>query len=305
MPDSRILVVKLGAFGNVVLSCGPFGAIRRFHRDAEISVLTTAPYAGILAQSPYFDRVLIDERPAWWNLAGVARLRRTLISGGFNRVYDLQTSGRSSKYFGLFPRGAKPEWSGIARGCSHPDRDPRRDFIHDIDRQNGQLRQAGIAEIPPLDLSWCTAEIDGFGLPAHFALLVPGSSPHRPGKRWPVGQYRALALALADKGIATVVLGGNGERELAAEIGATFDLTGRTGFGEIAELGRRAAFVVGNDTGPVHLLAAVGCRSVVLFSRESDPVLCAPRGRSVTVLRRPLLADLTLNDVLGSVGAQS
>jgi len=55
---------------------------------------------------------------------------------------------------------------------------------------------------------------------------------------------------------------------------------------------------VGNDTGPMHLLAAAGCPAVVLFSRASDPALCAPRGPCVRVLRRPDLADLDVTAVL-------
>ena len=51
----RILVVKLGAFGNVVLSLGPFAAIRRHHAGAHITLLTTAPFADWLARSPWFD----------------------------------------------------------------------------------------------------------------------------------------------------------------------------------------------------------------------------------------------------------
>ena len=82
---------------------------------------------------------MIDERPDWWDLSGWLRLRRRLIEGKFGRVYDLQTSGRSAHYFRLFPTWAQPEWSGIAPGCSLPDRDPNRDRLHDVDRQFGQF----------------------------------------------------------------------------------------------------------------------------------------------------------------------
>ena len=278
-------------------------AIRRHHPDAAITLLTTEPYGRWLADAPWFDRIWSGGRPAWWDVPALLRLRRRLIGGGFGRVYDLQTSGRSSRYFHLFPRGARPEWSGIARGCSHPDRQAERATLHDIDRQIGQLRQAGIAAVPPGDLGWSRAELSGFGLPARFALLVPGSSPHRPGKRWPAAAYGRLAAALAVRGIAPVVLGAAAERPLAAEIvraSGALDLTGRTGFAELAALGRAAEVAVGNDTGPMHLLAAAGCRAVVLFSRESDPALCAPRGGVVTVLRRPDLADLAGEDVLAA-----
>src|SRR6185437_15829124 len=152
-----------------------------------------------------------DARPAWWNIPGLHRLRRMLIGPGFARVYDLQTSGRSSHYFQLFPRDAKPEWSGIAPGCSHPDRDPNRDRMHDNDRQIGQLRQAGIAAIPLVDMSWCGGDIGRFNLPADFVVLVPGSAPHRPVKRWPAAHYQILAQRLRAEGLAPVVVGSKSE----------------------------------------------------------------------------------------------
>ena len=77
-------------------------------------------------------------------------MRRRLIDGRFDRAYDLQTSGRSSRYFQLLPRRDRPVWSGIAHGCALPDRDPNRNRTHDIDRQFGQLRQAGTPVAPPM-----------------------------------------------------------------------------------------------------------------------------------------------------------
>jgi ADP-heptose:LPS heptosyltransferase len=296
----RILVIKLSALGNMVLSCGPFAAIRCHHTDAQVTLLTTRPYAVWMAGSPYFDAVWIDERPDWWDVRGSLRLRRRLLEGRFDRVYDLQTSSRSSRYFQLLPRGARPEWSGIAPGCSHPDRDQQRDLMHDFERQAGQLRQAGISTVPRANLDWCTGDIARFGLPEQLALLVPGSSVHRLGKRWPVAHYGALARALAEVGLAPVVLGTAAEAPLAAEIAreaAAIDLTGQTSFGDLASLARVARVTVGNDTGPVHLIAATGCPSVVLFSHDSDPALCAPCGERVVVLRRPTLDGLDLATV--------
>ncbi len=302
---SRILVLKLGALGNIILSLGPFAAIRRHHAGDHITLLTTRPWAGWLASSPYFDSVLIDERPAWWNLPGVWRLKRQLAEGCFDRVYDLQTSARSSHYLRLFPRTRRPQWSGIAPGCSHPDRNPERNHIHDIDRQFAQLSAAGVTEAGTADLSWTSGDLTSLGLPKRFALLVPGSSAHRLAKRWPVAHYASLAKALEGQGLTPVVLGTAQEGALAREIEVTvpaaIDLTGRTGLSELAALGRAAALAVGNDTGPMHLLAVAGCASFVLFSTESDPILCAPRGQSVTVLRRTNLADLDPATVLAAV----
>ena len=299
----NILIVKLGAFGNIVLSLSAFAAIRQHHAGAKITVLTGAPYADWMHSFPYFDEVLADPRPDWWDFRALGQLRRLLADGQFSRVYDLQTSARSSRYFRLFPAKRRPEWSGIAFGCSLPDRDPKRNALYDVERQQGQLRQAGITEFPPADLSWCTDDIARFGLPAEFALLVPGSSPKRLAKRWPAARYQVLAENLLARGIVPVLLGSSAEKPLAAEIPAARDLIGQTSFGDLADLARAARFAVGNDTGPMHLIATAGCPSITLFSNDSNPLQCAPSGRWTRVLRRPDLADLLVEDVLQSLPA--
>ena len=163
----RVLVIRLGAFGDFVQSFGPFAAIRAAHPAAEITLLTTQPFAGLGRKAPWFDRVEVDDRPAWWNIRGLLRLRRQLA--GFDLVYDLQTSGRSSRYFRL---AGRPAWSGIARGCSLPHANPARDLMHSWERQREQLEMAGITEFPTPDLSWLPAS--KADIPRRFALLVPG-----------------------------------------------------------------------------------------------------------------------------------
>jgi ADP-heptose:LPS heptosyltransferase len=300
----RILVIRLGALGNIVQSLGPFAAIRAHHADAEITLLTLQPYAEWMATAPYFDRVWTDDRPNWWDLPGLLRLRRQLIGGRFDRVYDLQTSGRSSRYFALFPRSQRPEWSGIAKGSSHPDTAPDRNRTHDLIRQANQLRQAGIAETPPADLSWCTGDIGRFSLPSSFALLVPGSSPTRPAKRWPIGNYVSIAAEFVRRGITPVIVGSQSERDLGAQLRAAvpeaIDLTGQTSLGDVADLARAAVGAIGNDTGPSHLIAATNCRTVVIFSQDSDPALCAPGGTNVRVVRHPDLKTLPPAEVLAA-----
>src|ERR1700752_2831263 len=114
---ARILVIKHGALGDFVLATGPFAAIRRHHPNATITLLTTAPFVALAKAAPYFDQIWVDQRPRALALRGIWRLRRRLNAGRFDRVYDLQTSSRSSWYFHLLRR-PKPEWSGIARGAS-------------------------------------------------------------------------------------------------------------------------------------------------------------------------------------------
>jgi ADP-heptose:LPS heptosyltransferase len=296
----RILVIRLGALGDVILSFGPFAAIRAHHPGAHITLLTTRPFAALLRVSPWFDAVLLDERPSWWDLAGLRRLRRTLR--GWDLVYDLQTSNRSATYFRL---AGRPRWSGVAAGCALPHANPNRDLLHTMERQRDQLEMAGITIFPPPDLTWLTAD-PNLPLPQHFALLVPGAAPHRPAKRWPAERFGQLAAHLTTQGLTPVVVGSKTEAPLAQTIQslcpATLDLTGRTDLRQLGGVAARATLAVGNDTGPMHLAAALGIPCTVLFSADSDPSLAVPRGPArISVLRAQNLADLPVDRVAASL----
>jgi len=295
----RILVIKLGALGDFVQALGPFAAIRRHHADAWITLLTTQPYAELAYASGCFDEIWIDRRSRLPRR--LMALRGWMRAARFRRVYDLQTSDRSSFYYHLFWPGPYPEWSGIARSCSHPHANPDRDAMHTVDRQAEQLRAAGIDDVPPPDLSWAQADVAKFGLTGRYALLVAGGAPHRPAKRWPAERFADLANWLARQGIVPVLLGTKAELRTLEAIAAACPearlLAGETGFLDIVGLARGAVSAIGNDTGPMHLIAVAGCPSVVLYSADSDPALCAPRGRRVVVLRRPSLDQLPSVDV--------
>ena len=193
-----------------------------------------------------------------------------------------------------------------------PHKNPLRNNMHTLERQADQLMYAGIwpdapteaGAAPPPDLSWLTPEREdrtpGAVKPKPYVMFVPGGSAHRPEKRWPVEKYGELARILYARGLDIVVIGGPQEAALAQEIQRqaprTRDLTGRTDFARIAVLGAKAALAVGNDTGPLHLAAAGGAPTVVLFSGASDPSLSAPRGR-VAVLQAQKLSDLPVAKV--------
>jgi len=286
----RLLVIKHGALGDIVLALPALAAIRVAHPGAHITLLTTKPYAAFLAACPWVDTVETDAKPSPWNLPGLLTLRRQLA--GFDMVYDLQTSSRSSTYFRL---AGRPRWSGIAKGCAFPDTDPARNHRHTRERLEGQLRDAGIAPLPVPDMSWLTADISHFDLPHSYSVLVPGAAAHRPEKCWPAAGFAALAEALAQP---MVIVGGP---EQTFAIPGAIDLTGRTTLLELAAVLRGASRVVGNDTGPMHLAAALGIPNLVLFSAASDPALTAPRypdGAWAAVLRVPSLQNLPVAQVL-------
>lgn len=307
----RILVIKTGALGDVVLAMVPLKRIREAHPDAEITVLTTAPFVGLFEACPWVDRVESGGRPRGLieQLKLIARIRRAR----FDRVYDLQTQDRTAAIHALlWPN--RPDWSGVAPGASLPLRNPDWRAMHSLDRHVQQLHDAGVwpdappaGEAPAPDLSFLLEAArddltpDHFGLEGPYVLLVPGASAHRPAKRWPVEHYAALAARVRAHGLTLAVIGGPQEVPLAARIPAAADLTCRTDFAQIAALGARAAAAVGNDTGPTHLIAAAGAPTLALFSGDSDPARSAPRGRRVEVLRREPLADLPVETVLASL----
>ena len=298
---SRILVIKLGALGDVVQATGPMAAIRAHHPDAHITLLTSKPYAGFLEASGWFDEIWIDERPNWKNWRAWFRLRARLRRGKFDRIYDLQTSDRSSGYFHLMLPGRRPEWSGVAKFASHPHANRKRDDMHTVDRQAEQLNMAGIADAPPPNLDWATADISRYGLTAPYVLLVPGGSAHRPEKRWPVGRFTELARRLVAKGVTPVLIGAGPDAHATGTVASfcdgAVDLTADTSFAEIAALARGAAGAVGNDTGPMHLIATAGCPSVSLFSFASDPALCAQKGPDVTIICKDMLDEVSVDEV--------
>jgi ADP-heptose:LPS heptosyltransferase len=299
---SKILVIKLAALGDFIQALGPFTAIRKHHTESHITLLTSKPFVGLAHASGLFDQVWIDRKPRALAFGNWYALRRQLLSGDFKRVYDLQTSDRSSFYYRLFWPRQNPEWSGIASGCSHPHDNARRNFMHTVERQAEQLSMAGIKNVDVFgSVDLLDASVDQFALSGEIALLVPGGALHRPEKRWPVEKFSELARQLSIEGYSPVLLGGPSEANILKKISSDCpqarNLCGQTSLLQIAALARHAKMSVGNDTGPMHLVAATGCQTIVLYGHSSDPALCGQRGPHVTYIRKPHLYDITVAEV--------
>jgi ADP-heptose:LPS heptosyltransferase len=309
----KILVIKLSALGDFVLALAAMKKIREAHKRAHITLLTTPPIEALAKACPYFNAVEVDGKPE--GLGAWLALRRRLKAARYDRVYDLQTSSASARIFHLLQPGA-PEWSGVAFGCALPHKNRNRDHMHTLERQADQLKYAGIwpdaptepGAAPPPDLSWVLRKpAVGRAAPATrprpFVMLIPGGSAHRLDKRWPAERFGQLAERLHARGYDIVIIGGLQEsavaRQIQRHVGTARDLTGRTDFASIAAMGAKAALVVGNATGPLHLAAATGAPTIVLFSKASNPGLSAPRGH-VTVLQAQDLAALEVDAVAQS-----
>ena len=301
----RILVIKLGALGDFVHAFHAFAAIRAHHHGSCVTLLTTRPYEAVARAAPWFDAVLTDPRAPWWNLP--AARRTAAMIGGFDFIYDLQTSRRSGRYHRL---AGRPPWSGIAAGCSHPHRNPARDLMHTVERQREQLAHAGIDEGPAPERDWLVRTGHRHGVTEPYALLMPGGAGVGDIKRWPAARYAEVAQGLAACGTTPVIIGGKAEADLARAIRdacpAAVDLAGRTSFGDIAALAVGAALVLGNDTGPVHVACSAGAPTISLFSAASIREQAAPRGPNgawATVLQEADLHDLPVARVMQAIAA--
>lgn len=324
LQPENLLIIKHGALGDIILATGHIKSIDKAHSMLKVYCLTSKTYAALLSECPWIDEVWIDPKPRFFQPLGWLKLIKLLRSKRFRWVYDLQTSDRSSSYWWLVRWPTK--WSGIAIFASHKQVHKDRHTMHTIDRLTHQLELTNLYPDPTPDISWLTGDVDSIlqfihrslltqtdyaahvgkliqGVPP-FALIVPGGSAHRPEKRWPVEHYIALAKQLRDNGVAPVLIGTKSESELLAriesEVRGAVNLCDRTSFGQLASLARLARWGVGNDTGPMHIIAAVNCPVSVIFSAASNPKKSAPRGSHVHVLQKDDLQSLSTTTVWNS-----
>lgn len=265
----RILVIKHGAFGDVVQAEGALRDIRENHPHAHIAVLTGPAYRRLLERSPSVDEVMVDARAPRWRIGQMLALRKRLRAHHFDMVYDLQNSSRTGFYFRWMLHACR--WSGTAPGCSHPHRATNPKKIRTFDRLAGQLADAGVTvrHTYTPDLAWVaddvTALLEQAGVEEPYIVLIPGCSARHPQKRWPFYDKLAAALIAAGKNIVTAP--GPDELDLARTIPGT--AIADTNWTELAGVLKRASFVIGNDTGPSHLAAHMGVPGLALFGAHT------------------------------------
>ena len=296
----NILVIKHGALGDIVLATAAFKAIRDAFPEADIVALTSRHYATLLAQSPYFNEIWSDRQPKLFDREGIRRLRTMFRSRPWDWVFDLQTSQRSTSYQWLFEK-PWPNISNVSRWSSHGYTDKTRHQRHALENLRHQLAIAGLGVGEP-DLDWLHEDVSNLQPATQYALLVPGGAAHRADKRWPAEQYAAVAQELVAKGIIPLLIGTEAEsaamQSIANRVPRAVNLCGKTSIAQLATLAREATLALGNDTGPMHIIASAGCPSIVLFSDASDPARSAPVGPMVSVLREHKLAELSVDRVL-------
>jgi len=283
---NRILIVKLGALGDVIHAIPVAAALRRAFPDARIDWLVSSKHDEILDLVPVIDRpIAVDDRDqsaggrSLWRAIG--ELRRT----HYDVVLDLQGLIKSAILARLsgaprvigFSSGYARE--GLARVFYHQAYDAGRRGLYDpaetrhVVRINlGVLTLLGIndaaAEFPIADVDSVVARWAIDHARGRYALLNPGAA--WPNKRWPPERFGRLAAELRTlHDLTSVVLWGPGEEALAQSVveagGGAALLTPRTSIADLVALARGATVMVSGDTGPTHIAVAVGTPLVGLF----------------------------------------
>lgn len=286
-PYKRILVIRLSALGDIILSFPTFAALRRYYPDAEITLLTLRQFGKLVDGCPYFDRVWTIGHWSWKQPGAWIDFAKDLRNYDFDCVYDLQRNDRTRILSFFAPRRLAKKWYDRKGGA----------FSYDAEA----LVATDTSVFAAPDLGWMCSDVSGFPVQSPFVILVPGSAPQHPGKRWPAEKYAELAQKILDAGCTPVLVGAAAETDaldhIAGAVPGIVNLCGKTSMQDIAGLARHAVSAVGNDTGPMHLISAAGCPVISLFSGVSNPEQSAPKGAGVLVLREENIADISVEDV--------
>ncbi|HUI95504.1 MAG TPA: glycosyltransferase family 9 protein [Xanthobacteraceae bacterium] len=271
----RILVVALRRLGDVLLTTPLIRSIRRAWPDAILDVLVFADTAGILDGNPDLDRVIaMPARPRFGqSLALAARLFRR-----YHLAVSTQSGDRPTFFALLAGRDhAGPVWPGErTKGWLLGRSVAAGEGVHRVEEMLRIADVLGIARVGEV-VAPAGALAPGHEVAGPYAVIH--AAPMYRYKRWTPEGWRALAQALAGRGLTVVATGGPADRafldELWREAPKVRRLDGRLRWPEIAALLAGARLYVGPDTSVTHLAAASGCPTVALFG-PTDPRLWGP-----------------------------
>jgi lipopolysaccharide heptosyltransferase I len=298
VPAERVLVVRLGAVGDVVRTRLAFAGLRELYPRARIEWLVEDRASDALDGIVGLDSVLRVPRRELSALHGARSLRvlRDLVRELRGRRYDLAIDFHGILKSALLVRATgTPNRVGYARGFarewSHAFYNHRvriePTHLSRFERNAALVRYLGgrVPETPPpLRLSpEAERRLDAASLPSEPVVIHPGTSPATLYKRWIPARFGEVARRLREEhGWATVVSWGpvEGERERAEEVVAHSGGAAMLGpptptVADLLALASRARLFVGCDSGPMHLAALVGRPLVVLYG-ATDPIENAP-----------------------------
>ncbi|ADJ29307.1 glycosyltransferase family 9 protein [Nitrosococcus watsonii] len=269
----RILIIKLGALGDIIMATPHIKRIVEGYPEAEVWLLTAPGFAGLFAGYPNlkvksFPRKGIQSLfpPLGW-----------IRSQGFQIVFDLQGSDRSKTMVAL--SGATRRY-GLGPGFPYTHCPPNKGIVgkdvHNFSRLNRLLETAGLplAQAGPyLEASGGQRQkvedwLAGKGLLGRkLALIHAGSSARWESKRWAAAHFVTLGTILEQQGIVVIWVGGSEDAALNQTLSQNIgmDATGVFSLLELVALAHQARFAVTTDSAPMHAIAAAAIPVYALF----------------------------------------
>ncbi len=276
-----ILIVRLGALGDIVHAMPVAAALRARFPDARIDWVVDERHRELLELVSVVDRQIVLRTRSAGLLRRMTELRRTLMRESYDIAIDVQGLLKSAvvarlsgarRVLGFTPPQLREQAARVFYTETH---DPG-DTAHVIEKNLTLAASLGadVSRIRfPLVFS-ASAALDAIrDRPAlagetPFVVLNPGAA--WPNKRWPPDRFGAIAQWLRrERGLSSVVTWGPGDEAMAAAVvdgsAGAAELAPSTSIADLIAIMREAALVVSGDTGPVHLAAAVGTPIVGIY----------------------------------------
>jgi heptosyltransferase I len=276
MTGCRILVVRLGAMGDIIHALPAVASLKQSFPGCKLSWAVESKWQYLLSRNPTVDDVIgVDRR----GLGSWVALRRRLLASDFDFAVDFQgliksaivaSLARPDKIYGFDRSSVREKLASLVYS-----RSAKPASVHVVDR-NLELAAAAGAKNSVRLFPLPQGEEEGTLLAGDFVLASPLAGWE--SKQWPLEHYAELARRLrAECGLVLVI---NGADRIDVP-GAHSHASGLPG---LVHATRRALAVIGVDSGPMHLAAALGKPGVAIFG-PTDPARNGPYGESVTVLR--------------------
>lgn len=316
----RLLFIRTDRLGETLLNLPAIAALHAALPNAELTVVVHPALQDLIAAAPGIDRILPhdDADTPWWIRAfGLAKMLRS-------HRFDLAIVSNPKKELhaavwlaGIPCRvGYGRKWGRWLLTHRLDDRKALGER-HEVEYNLDLIRALGLpTRIPPWQLPRFEREqAEVFQLlqrqgikPSHPVMAVhPWTS--NPLKRWPGERFAALIRQCVERlGIQVVVIGGPEEVPHAQQVLPlgipVVDLTGQLTLRQLAVLLQRSRLLVSNDSGPVHLAAAVGVKTVVLFGTQdpaTGPGRWGPFGEGHRVIWKPTMEAIGVEEVFDVV----
>ena len=299
----KILVVKLRAVGDVLLSTIVLRNLRKGYPSARIDFLTEPPARDVVRRNPDVDEVLCYDRAQDWGPGLVQMVRRR----SYDLVIDLFGNPRTALVTRL--SGARYRVGYRFRGRTYAYTivvEPRGSEVHNTEFNLDALRAIGVDivdrnlyfPLAPEEERFVGEFLGGVQRDSGFTVaLNTGGGWYT--KRWPLERFATLADRLVDEHGARIVLPwGPGQREEVEFVRAAMRresfIPPATTLGQLAALLKNMSMVITNDSGPMHLAAAVGTPVLGIYG-PTNPLLQGPYGMNHLVVRNEGVSCLGCN----------